>query len=44
VLAPETLVLYERCRELYDDAVLACFMAPAFPDQSRNNLWVCKKA
>lgn len=34
---------YARCREFYSDDVLACFLAPLFPDYSRNNVWVCKK-
>lgn len=33
----------ERLREYYDDEVAACFLAPHYPDHSRNNLWVCRK-
>jgi len=34
---------YERLLEFYDHSLLACFLAPLFPDASRNNAWVCFK-
>ena len=36
--------MYERARKFYGDEVLACFLAPLFPDHSRNNVWVRKKS
>lgn len=41
--SPEARELYDRLREFYSDNLLACFMAPAFPDSSRNNAWVCRR-
>lgn len=38
------LEFYERCREFYADDAMACFMAPALPDHSRNNVWVLRHA
>jgi len=35
---------YERARQFYGDEVLACFLAPLFPDHSRNNVWIRKKS
>lgn len=37
------IAFYEKLREFYSDDVLACFLAPAIPDHSRNNAWVCVK-
>lgn len=37
----------ETCAKLlaqyYDNDAISCIFAPLFPDQARNNLWVCKK-
>lgn len=33
--------LFGELREYYDTNVLACLLAPLFPAQSRNALWVC---
>jgi hypothetical protein len=41
--SPEARDLYDRLRDFYSDNALACFMAPAFPDQSRNNAWICER-
>lgn len=30
-------------RAYYSDEVLACFLAPLYPDHSRNNMWVLKR-
>jgi 2-polyprenyl-3-methyl-5-hydroxy-6-metoxy-1,4-benzoquinol methylase len=35
--------LYERLRQFYGDDVLACYLAPAFPELSRNQFLVLKK-
>lgn len=32
----------ERAREFYGDDVLACYLAPLYPDRARNNVWVCE--
>lgn len=37
------LFTYEALRAYYSDEVLATFLAPLYPDLSRNNLWVLKK-
>lgn len=29
--------------EYYDSDAISCIFAPLFPDQARNNLWVCRK-
>jgi SAM-dependent methyltransferase len=39
----DALAVYERCREFLTDNVLACMLAAAFPDHSRNNTWICRK-
>lgn len=41
--SPEARELYNRLREFFSDNALACFMAPAFPDQSRNNAWIARR-
>lgn len=30
--------------EYFDSDAISCFFAPLYPDNARNNLWVCKKA
>lgn len=34
--------MYDTLSAYYDTNILACLMAPMFPDQSRNTLWVMK--
>jgi len=41
--AEKLLEMYSRAREFYGDEVMACFLAPLFPDHSRNNAWVRTK-
>ena len=41
VATKEENALCERLKEYYSMDVLACFLAPLYPDHSRNNLWVC---
>lgn len=35
--------MFDELSEYYDTNILACLMAPMFPEQSRNTLWVLKK-
>lgn len=44
VATPEQNALVEQLKEYYSTDVLACFLAPLYPDSSRNNLWVCADA
>jgi len=44
VASPEHLELLERARIFYSDDVAACYLAPLYPDHSRNNVWVCGRA
>lgn len=41
--APAHKETWEALRAYYSDDVLACFLAPLYPDHSRNNLWVLRK-
>jgi len=34
--------LYEELHRYYDHDVLSCFLAPKYPDASRNNVWLLK--
>ncbi len=43
VASPEESRLIERLKEYYSTDVLACFLAPLYPDASRNNLWICSR-
>jgi 2-polyprenyl-3-methyl-5-hydroxy-6-metoxy-1,4-benzoquinol methylase len=40
VATPEEVALLNRLNDYYDGDVTACFLAPLYPDASRNNLWV----
>jgi len=44
VATPDQNDLIERLKEYYSTDVLACFLAPLYPDASRNNMWVCEEA
>lgn len=44
VLTPEEKALYEELNTYYCHDVLACFLAPKYPDASRNNVWVLRRA
>jgi len=44
VAKPEEVELLNRLNEYYDGDVTACFLAPLYPDASRNNLWVLEHA
>jgi 2-polyprenyl-3-methyl-5-hydroxy-6-metoxy-1,4-benzoquinol methylase len=37
------LKAYDELEQWFGGDVMSCFMAPLYPDASRNNLWVCKK-
>jgi SAM-dependent methyltransferase len=43
-VTPEEKRILDRLREYYDNEVAACFLAPFYPDHSRNNLWVLRCA
>lgn len=43
VLTKEERKIYDGIRKFYDNDVAACFLAPLYPDASRNNIWVCKR-
>jgi 2-polyprenyl-3-methyl-5-hydroxy-6-metoxy-1,4-benzoquinol methylase len=40
---PDHLKTYQELEKWFGGDVLATFMAPLYPDASRNNLWVCRK-
>lgn len=40
---PEHRAVWEALKTYYSDDVLACFLAPLYPDLSRNNLWLLRK-
>jgi 2-polyprenyl-3-methyl-5-hydroxy-6-metoxy-1,4-benzoquinol methylase len=40
----EENALVDRLKEYYSTDVLACFLAPLYPDHSRNNVWICADA
>lgn len=40
--AGQHLATYEDLRAYYSDDVMACFLAPLYPDACKNNLWVCR--
>lgn len=42
VASKEDLKLLMELNKYYTWDVLACFLAPKYPDASRNNVWVCK--
>lgn len=44
VLAPEHRTVYEALREFHGDDVMACFLAPLYPDASRNNFWCLRRS
>lgn len=41
--SPEHRAVWEQLRDYYSNDVVACFLAPLYPDQARNNLWVLRK-
>jgi 2-polyprenyl-3-methyl-5-hydroxy-6-metoxy-1,4-benzoquinol methylase len=43
VATPADLAVLNRIREFYGDDLCACFLAPLYPDHSRNNVWKCRK-
>lgn len=40
---PDHMKVYQELSQWFGGDVLATFMAPLYPDSSRNNLWVCRK-
>lgn len=43
VASPEHLLVLDEIRTYYSEEVTACFLAPLYPDESRNNVWLCRK-
>lgn len=43
VCSREELQLVRRLQEFYSNDVVSCFLAPKYPDASRNNVWVLKR-
>lgn len=43
-MTDEEKELCEELHEFYDWEVLCCFLAPKYPDASRNNVWMLSKA
>lgn len=43
VATPEHLRVLNQVREYYNSELSALFLAPLYPDASRNNLWILKK-
>jgi hypothetical protein len=41
---PAHVALAERLKKFYDGDVVACFLAPLYPDASRNVCWVLDPA
>ena len=37
------LAVYDELSEWFGGELLACLMAPLYPNSSRNNLWVCRR-
>lgn len=44
VVTPEHRQVLDGIREFYSEEVAACFLAPLYPDHSRNNVWVLKNS
>lgn len=44
VADPRLLELLDGVNEYYSTEVTACFLAPLYPDASRNNVWVLRRA
>lgn len=42
VMTPQERALYEELHGYYDHEVLSCFLAPKYPDASRNNVWLLR--
>ena len=40
---PAVVETYKLLSEYFDNDAMSNFFAPLFPDQARNNLWVCRK-
>lgn len=43
VATPEQQDLATQLRHYLGPEVVACFLAPLYPDHARNNVWVCRK-
>ena len=43
VASQQEMALMKQLKEWYSTEVLSCFLAPIYPDSSRNNAWVLRK-
>lgn len=43
VCSKEERALLDQLRDYYDGEVAACFLAPKYPDASRNNVWLLRR-
>jgi SAM-dependent methyltransferase len=43
VAKEDELAVWKRLEDFHGNDTLSCFLAPLYPDQSRNNLWVVRK-
>ena len=43
VCTSEQLATLDALNEFYSTDVTACFLSPLYPDESRNNVWLCKR-
>jgi 2-polyprenyl-3-methyl-5-hydroxy-6-metoxy-1,4-benzoquinol methylase len=43
VLSKEQQATYDKLERYYGNDILSCMYAPLYPDQSRNNLWICSR-
>src|SRR5579859_539589 len=44
VMTPEHAAVDAQVREFYGNEVASCFLAPLYPDASRNNAWLLRRA
>lgn len=42
VASQQELAVMRSIGAYYDDSVVACFLAPLYPDAARNNVWLCQ--
>jgi SAM-dependent methyltransferase len=43
VATPQELAVVKQLKRYYDDDVIACFLAPLYPDVARNNIWLLRR-
>jgi len=42
VASPVQAEIMEKLSAYYSNEIISCFLAPLYPDDCRNNMWVCK--